>query len=324
MAAPVRSLAGLVVLFGGGLGRPFAEDSMSLLQVSTGDVEMDSAAEATQDLDESGSEDPHHKKFMIKLRDETFDCSKFPDYCRGPFNCHLPKVNTTDKGRGIATMDGHPNYQRWCKMFPRYSKPMTACVARDYQKYARLMESEHEEMGKARLKPHMLHVQSQLCFLAGHCNDTEVSESTTVADMERMCDNRWGHKSWTEYRAVAGPLAAAADSYQRGSLKLGPVLLGESFEGFKDVSVDGGVARSWAQLACGMGNYHCDVMYCKEKFCSDPDWKAKHAELSWAVAPTQAPKAPHHFVGGGRSHRNQEEWDVLLNKMVRGFSKSLR
>jgi len=278
-----------------------------------------------EDLEQS--DDPNHKKFHIKVRDETFNCTKFPDFCRGPFNCHLPKAPTADKDRGVATFDGHVNYQKWCRLYPRYSKPMTACVSRDYEKYGKLMYAEQEDMSKNPLRPHMLHVQSQLCFLAGHCNNTEVNTGTTVADMEQMCDKRWGRKKWAEYRYYAGPLFAAYDSATSGGLAPGalPKTIHEGvkkglsgvFSDLHDVAVDDGIARSWATLSCGLGSYHCDVMYCQQNFCSDPSWREKHLELSWKERPVkEAPPEPKKR-GGTRGHKSMEEWQVILrNKLA--------
>jgi len=314
----VRSLCGLAVLLGASHG---LEDGLSLLQASkTEDVTVDTEAQKTYQEVEfvDQDQDPNHKKFMIKLRDQTFNCTAFPDYCRGPFNCHLPPAPTTDKGRGVATADGHVNYNHWCKKFPRYSKPMTACVSRDYTKYGKLMYAEQQEMTKNPFRPNQLHLQSQLCFLSGYCNNTKVNEATTVADMEKMCDDRWGHKSWTEFRRLAGPLAAHADSISRGTEGLGKIQRnsGNPLNDLRDVSTDDGFARAYAQLSCGVGNFHCDVMYCRQYFCEDPEWKAKHAQLAWAVKPVEEVKVPRKYAGGGRSTRSKAEWNVILDKVA--------
>jgi len=37
-----------------------------------------------------------------------------------------------------------------------------------------------------------------------------------------------------------------------------------------------------AMTACAMGNFHCDVAYCKRSFCNSDSYRAKFGNLSWS------------------------------------------
>lgn len=289
-----------------------ADDASSLLQVSAGDV--DEAADGAE-LD---IEDPHHKAFAIKVKEDRFQCDKFPDYCRAPFNCQDHRHPTAGKGSGIGTADGHANLQYWCRQYPRYAKPMTACVMGDHVKYAQLKHAEQTEMSQRPLKPDMLHFQSQYCFLGGFCNMTdEVSDSTTLPDMETLCDARFGRKGWTTYNDRAGPVLAHVGSLEMGGLKL------SGTHSLKQIDIDEGIALSYAILACGSGSYHCEAMYCKERFCKDPEWSKRHAHLARREQ-LQEPKAPKKKFAGGRDRRSKEDWDVQMDKIARAVQKMQR
>jgi len=276
-----RSLASLALLIGV-RGLKIADEE----QVIAADQFLADITEADQAIEEMDGPNPPKGRVHVFAKNHSFNCKKFPDFCRPPFNCNEPQYTpTADWGKGVGTWDGHVNYQKWCSLYPRYSQPITACAAGDYDQYAKLMYAEQANMSKNVLRPHMHHVQSQLCFLAGHCNNTEVSAATTLDDMYQMCDKRWGRKRWATYRDKAGPIAAALDSAQRHGLASGAVPEGAGFKqrwsARRDISVDGGIAKSWKLLSCGLGSYHCDVMYCQQNFCNDPEWKRKHGELAW-------------------------------------------
>merc|ERR1712151_326981 len=37
------------------------------------------------------------------------------------------------------------------------------------------------------------------CFIEGHCTNEAVTNATTLEESYQMCDDRFGHRSWTEF-----------------------------------------------------------------------------------------------------------------------------
>mmetsp|Transcript_61068 Transcript_61068/g.137600 ORF Transcript_61068/g.137600 Transcript_61068/m.137600 type:complete len:176 (-) Transcript_61068:119-646(-) len=152
---------------------------------------------------------------------------------------------------------------------------MVECAAGNLRRYGELMYAEQKGYSAKPRSVNISNIDAQYCFQWGHCNNTEVTESTTVAEMEQMCDARFGgRQEWTENFHLIGGLS-------RGIL--GGVFSGGIRTNLKhpmQVTVDMGFLTAFAKMACAMGNYHCDVVYCKQQYCSDPAWKAQYGHLS--------------------------------------------
>lgn len=202
---------------------------------------------------------------------EGVDCSEMPEVCASPFDCgpsvspgsgfehprlepgaRLPaREGQQDRYVRLASIDGHANLHAWCQ-YPK-----------GYLKYA-----QHCSKGEMVAAAHALHeVQSvrrpdgsyplrtmdaAYCFASGHCNDTAVTANTTLDEAETMCDKKYSRRIW----ASVGPLEMAKS----------PTRLGRD--------------SSWGKVACSMGTFHCDVMYCKEFYCHDAKWISKFGALA--------------------------------------------
>uniref|UniRef100_A0A7S1RU05 Uncharacterized protein n=1 Tax=Alexandrium catenella TaxID=2925 RepID=A0A7S1RU05_ALECA len=176
------------------------------------------------------------------------DCEAFPSVCHdGQFDCHMQRPGTVTQI--TAPTNGHANLNAICKM--KYLKSYSQCIQGDPVGAAEttyLMQDGHSGAVKK--------MDAQFCFAAGHCNNTAVTVNTTIEEMESMCDQIYGHETWT---------------------KIGFTVM------FTAMTKQGKPGRfnPWSQMACAMGAWNCDIIYCREKICNDPNWKSEFGSLSW-------------------------------------------
>mmetsp|Transcript_9459 Transcript_9459/g.25639 ORF Transcript_9459/g.25639 Transcript_9459/m.25639 type:complete len:250 (-) Transcript_9459:110-859(-) len=171
-------------------------------------------------------------------------CKDVPEACGPPFNCNMHTA-VTMYSQITKSTDGHPNYNSWCHT--PYLEYALHCKNRNFPEATLSLTRTRER------NPALFEMDGQYCFAAGHCDNMEVTEETTVDQMETMCDEIFGHAVWTS----------------KGLLDLFKAKAGKKR---KD--------NEYAQLACAMGNFHCDVLYCKEKFCGVEHWKGKYGHLA--------------------------------------------
>jgi len=290
MARIAFGLLGAVCAVGLGLGHAALGevDAAALLQVDAGtNVDSQKVAEAIF-AHRLGSGWPAKKaqaekgaKLATAATKKAFNCSQVPAFCRKPFNCGGEPVKTGAQGHAVATEDGHPNFQAWCNVYPVFAKPMASCAAGKLKEYGHLMYAEQKAASTGPLKVNISNIDAQYCFMAGHCSNTKVKDGMNVSDMERMCDAKFGRDEWTTNFHMISGLAKAT---------MGGVFAGKIHTNFWHpmlVTIDAGFSTAFAKLACAMGNYHCDVMYCKETYCKDEGWKALHGHLAAGAAPAQ-------------------------------------
>jgi len=200
-----------------------------------------------------------------------FDCGKHPLLCKPPFNCQNWNIAEHAKylELGVAA-DGKANLRMWCA-FPSYDKYMDTClVQKDPVKAAQIQYTWAKEQQNG-----IDDMDASYCFIEGHCTNALVTNETTLEDTYEMCDSRFQRTHWTSF----------------GSLAMTPLILSKMditpqdwSEGVKDPVT----SRLFVQAACAMGNFHCDVMMCKETYCKDPRYVRKFGHL--------LPKAPGHLI----------------------------
>merc|ERR1711860_91314 len=93
-----------------------------------------------------------------------------------------------------------------------------------------------------------------------------------MGDGEKMCDYRYGHEGWTQNFFPTDAMLAQVS------------VIRDQLWGLKVVSDENGfgeasVTKLFAKLACSMGNFHCDVSYCKHTFCKNPYYIGKYGHL---------------------------------------------
>jgi len=192
----------------------------------------------------------------------TFDCKAHPGLCKPPFDCH--QVSSEDVQLWLkqgAAPQGAPNYKLWCAL-PHYEEYASACAAGDLasagQLQFRLTSSGH-------FGAHTKELDGSACFIEGHCANKEVTNKTTVQEAVGMCDQRFGRQVWASWGSEAMPLQDHLDYDVPADMSKGYQSPQQS--------------RPTVLAACAMGNYHCDVMYCRETYCKDEYYVKKYGGL---------------------------------------------
>jgi len=200
-----------------------------------------------------------------------FDCEKYPFMCQAPFNCQrstpLEQARTTFT---MATQDGHANLHLWCAS-PQYADTLVknCLVDKDLKRSGWAM---FNATLRGAFGPITKELDGSYCFIEGHCSNEAVTEHTTLEEAEQMCDERYGHDGW-------------AVSFGCKDLMEAQWMFGATTpNGFKHTKV----TRAFLKAACAMGNFHCDVMYCKETYCKNPYFVSKYGHL--------LPNAPGHLI----------------------------
>jgi len=170
-------------------------------------------------------------------------CDLYPESCRPPakFDCG----STSEDSLGKLKADSH-NW-RWCWTDPAYLN------------YTKMCQSGHlkgaSEFLIASLRANegeLLPYEAQYCFAAGHCGNGAITESSTFEDGEAQCDLMYNRSAW---KAVH-PAAMGMRPHHKGP------------------------ASQWGLVACSMGLFHCDVVYCQENYCKDEAFLAEFGHLA--------------------------------------------
>uniref|UniRef100_A0A7S1S341 Uncharacterized protein n=1 Tax=Alexandrium catenella TaxID=2925 RepID=A0A7S1S341_ALECA len=174
-------------------------------------------------------------------------CDRYPAACKAPFNCHMHTHRSVFKDMTQKT-DGHPNPNAWCHT-PYLKFAIECIIDGDHVKAAHSLYDVQSE--KVR------NMDAQYCFAAGHCNTStsdperfkafnrsNIGVNTTIQEMEEECNRIYG-EVW-KHKALTDFFHANADGM--------------------------GKKNEYAQMACAMGNWHCDATYCREFYCHDEVW----------------------------------------------------
>jgi len=206
-----------------------------------------------------------------------FDCQKHPKLCQAPFNCQSWNMA---EGVGYAfqgmAADGQPNLRTWC-MAPQYDDYIHACIVEKNLKKAGEIQfqwSLNQHSGTDEM-------DGSYCFIEGHCTNTAVSDNTTLEEARQMCDDRYGRSGWSDFGKLTKMLAVIPSMFKPGAH--------DPKTGFHSLEV----TKVFLKAACAMGNYHCDVGYCRETYCKKPYYINKYQHLQ--------PKAPGHLI-------QQKDW----------------
>mmetsp|Transcript_84230 Transcript_84230/g.188070 ORF Transcript_84230/g.188070 Transcript_84230/m.188070 type:complete len:279 (-) Transcript_84230:120-956(-) len=195
---------------------------------------------------------------------DTVDCSKFPELCQPPFNCHnvnMPALLSQGLRDGGYSATGKVDYQMWC-INPPFAPYITKCIAGDVDGAAKVMA----DMGKAGIQNEKeMNYAASECFLQGHCVNTDVTNSTTVEDSLRMCDERFGHEEWTS----AGGAGWIKDSLVARFSNL------DKLHGAKSLDE----VRTMTSVTCAFGHYHCRVRFCQLHVCKDEYYIRKYGHF---------------------------------------------
>mmetsp|Transcript_71246 Transcript_71246/g.221013 ORF Transcript_71246/g.221013 Transcript_71246/m.221013 type:complete len:293 (-) Transcript_71246:102-980(-) len=204
---------------------------------------------------------------QLPAQPKPFDCAKYPFMCEAPFNCQRPLTmfQQTRQFSRLAAADGHANMRSWCEN-PQYADVIVqACIHEKNPKKAAHLTFEATKAGRFGDSQDL---DASYCFMKGHCSNTEVTENTTVEEAEKMCDKRFGHDAWAVNFGTGDLQRAMLDHSAQGA---------NNKAGFRNTAAP----TAFAKAACATGNYHCDVIYCKQKICNDPMWRGPFGHLAW-------------------------------------------
>jgi len=199
------------------------------------------------------------------------DCAAHPAMCLPPFNCHqtsrtaLTQWSQEGWGKG-----GRPNWSTWC-LDARYEPYASKCAAGDLDG-AGLVQYQLTTAGK--FGEHTAEMDASYCFMDGHCTNTAVTNSTTLAEAIQMCDDRFGREAWTSY--------GKENSLPEHEIGFALEDLATLSNGFTDPKQ----TRPFILAACAMGNYHCDVRYCQH-YCKSEHYARKYGYLEKKFARTK-------------------------------------
>jgi len=183
------------------------------------------------------------------------ECKDFPKTCAPPFTCKKLE-NAVHKPRRaedrLTTVDGHANVYSWCGYPDGYVRYAQQCTAGNMFHAAQELRNVQEERRRPDGSYPLLIMDAAYCFASGHCNDTGVTLHTTIPQAEVMCDAKYTRRGWTSINR----LALAASPKRRGT------------------------DSAWAKVACAMGTYHCDIVYCRIYYCKDAEWRTRFGYLA--------------------------------------------
>jgi len=201
-----------------------------------------------------------------------FNCSSHPALCVEPFNCQTyDGPQGLDIGAAIAK-NGRANLQSWCQE-PQYHEFLSQCIVEKDLVKAGQIQYNNTKAGKHG--PNTFQMDGSYCFIEGHCLNRAVHANTTLPEAEAQCNARFGHTAWTTFGDPQSPDTMTHANFMSTRHKL------DLSKGFQDQES----TRGFLLLACAMGNYHCDVMYCKETYCKDQEMIQKYShfldDLGW-------------------------------------------
>lgn len=206
------------------------------------------------------------------------DCNAYPMFCDKKVNCAEQPLTAADRtalNSRLATNDGRANPRAWCLAYPMYATSVQKCiVSGDPAGYAHAM---YESQTKMKLTG----ADAIYCFVAGHCNNTEASDHANVEEAEAMCDrlytrSRWTSVGWTDFLDVMNKALELGKNHRLPKEWQDKVTSWGSL-----VKLARHEAQISAMTACAMGNFQCDLAYCRINYCNNPTYRAHYGNLSW-------------------------------------------
>jgi len=191
-------------------------------------------------------------------------CKLFPKLCQPPFDCHTITNEERDMwNREGRAFDGKPNLRSWC-FDPQFMPMMSRCAAGDLSGAGML---QYDLTRAGLFGPTTMELDGSYCFMEGHCVNEAVTNDTTLEEAAQMCDERFGHEAWTRVGRDSAPpedvIGFAMDE------------IDDRRNGFTSRNQ----TRPYLMMACAMGNFHCDVMYCRENYCKNPHYVNKYGHM---------------------------------------------
>jgi len=182
------------------------------------------------------------------------NCSAEPWRCGAPLHCDAnpPKLSDFQQWMWKVAPDGRANVRFWCSTEDHSSDLVKECIVNhDLKKSAQVTYDVQvaDDLGE---------VDGSYCFIEGYCNDKTVTYNTTLEEMEQICNERY--PDWTS--------VGLKDLQVSTWSALG---LMDGTRGIRSADV----SHFYAKLACAMGNYHCDAIYCQQEYCGKSEFRLR-------------------------------------------------
>lgn len=199
------------------------------------------------------------KKRHRRQRASRTNCTKHPVLCSDQMRCHT-EPETQNLHKRIATEGGHANLKSWCIDNGLFANTLVQhCIINgDLSKSGKLVFQQQVENGAD-------HLDASYCFLEKHCSNSRITANTTLSEAELACNERFG-RNWTNVGF------ALMERQQRWWQLSGVMNVKTGFHSREPT-------QAFSKLACAMGNYHCDVVYCKENYCQNEYYVKKYGHL---------------------------------------------
>uniref|UniRef100_A0A7S1WY90 Uncharacterized protein n=1 Tax=Alexandrium catenella TaxID=2925 RepID=A0A7S1WY90_ALECA len=195
-----------------------------------------------------------------------FNCEAYPGMCQEPLNCQRHTVfNLFQQLRNTAGKSGHADLSGLC-YGPDAEPFWSTCLVQKNLVLAARLHYEQTISGKFQDGEKQANTDASFCFIEGLCKDEAVTNATTLAEAEQLCDGRYGHDEWTRVMSVGRLLQDSKMMEQ----------MPKDGAGFEDRSQ----TRQVALQACAKGHFHCSAMYCKETLCRDEKYIRKFGHLA--------------------------------------------
>lgn len=200
------------------------------------------------------------------------NCTEWPDYCGDLLQCQTPP--TTEQLISWlyqVAEPGKPNLKTWCGHYEFATSVIEQClVKRDLALSGKIAYEVQKATGTDE-------IDASYCFMVGHCDPDgpSVPNNASLADGVKLCDARFGPDGWTTFFGQ-GKVTSA--------LFLFPELINQTCG-----MLSREIATDYGKLACAMGNWHCDVIYCRENYCNDPHYSARYKRY---LDPSVTPSCP--------------------------------
>lgn len=194
-----------------------------------------------------------NKTVHDKMMRPGLDAKEHPTLVQEPFRCDEP-LDMAALASRVATPDGHANVRSWCMSAEFENSIAKYCIQHpDLKKNAQLVFEQQKVAG-------VDHFDASYCFIEGHCDNQVVTENTTLSEAEDICDQHYGgRQSWTSVGLMSMPFGGMPTKQNFFSERSVPDWFGK--------------------LACAMGNFHCDVIYCRETYCKMEEYVTKYSYL---------------------------------------------
>mmetsp|Transcript_53131 Transcript_53131/g.99588 ORF Transcript_53131/g.99588 Transcript_53131/m.99588 type:complete len:238 (-) Transcript_53131:73-786(-) len=197
-------------------------------------------------------------------------CSTYPWMCSAPVDCRNEggqivfeelKQMLDQLQRRVVNTPGQPNLRSWCVTPSYWEHFVPTCLVK-----GDLMASARKQFQWSVQRHPIDEVDASYCFLMGHCENVEVTEETTREQAITMCNKRFPEPN--------GWQSVGFNSPPKVHLEMRPWITDE----YTHLNTTE-QAEPYLKLACAQGNYHCDVMYCKETYCKTVYYRKKYQHL---------------------------------------------